>query len=136
MSISIHDIPGNHVATFPVPAHAAATATEVVNIFRAPFACKIVSVELIPDAAITGADTNSTNVNLLNAGTAGTGTTELGNIDFASGTDAAAGVAQDLYRPATALSVASGVILQVQIEKVSSGLAIGRFTAVVTYQAA
>ena len=132
---SIHDIPGNFVAQHAIPAHAAATATEKVNIFRAPFACKIVSVEVIPDAAATGDNTNSTHVNLLNAGTAGTGTTELGALDYATGTDAAVGVAQDVYRPASPLAIASGVILQAQLEKVSSGLALGRMLCVVTYQA-
>lgn len=132
---SIHDIPGSHVATYQLRAHAAATATEVACIFRAPFACKIVSVEIIPDAAATGNDTNRTNVNLLNGGTAGTGTTELGNLDYATGTDAAVGVAQDVYRPATALAIASGVILKLQLEKVSSGVALGSALVVTTYQA-
>jgi hypothetical protein len=134
MSNQLHDIPGNHVATAPIRAHAAATATELVGIFRAPFACKIISVEILWDAAITGADTNTTHVNLHNRGTAGTGTTELGNIDYVSGTDAAAFVAEDLYSPATPLEVAEGVILAIQLEKVASGLALPNGTAIVTYQ--
>ena len=133
---SVHDIPGSHVATAVIPAHAAATATEKVNVFRAPFACKIVSVEVIPNAAATGDDTNHTNYNLLNAGTAGTGTTELGNLDYVTSTDAAVGVAQDIYRPASALSIAEGVILQIQIEKAASGLALGSGLIVVTFQSA
>ena len=134
MTSAIHDIPGTHVATTVIPAHAAATATEKINVFRAPFACKIVSVEVIPNAAATGDDTNRTNVNLLNAGTAGTGTTELGNLDYATGTDAAVGVAQDVYRPASPLAIASGVILQLALEKVATGLALGSMLAVVSYQ--
>lgn len=136
MASSIHDIPGNHVATAPIRAHAAATATELIAIFRAPFACKIVSVEILWDAAITGADTNTTHVNLHNRGTAGTGTTELGNIDYVNATDAAQFVAEDLYSPATPLSIAAGVILAVQLEKVSSGLALPNGTAIITYTGA
>ena len=108
MATSLHDIPGNHVATYALRGHLAATATEKAFIFRAPFACTILSVEIIWDAAISGTATNYTNVNLLNAGTAGTGTTELGNVDYASGTDAVAGAATDLYSPGTPLAVERG----------------------------
>lgn len=134
MVASFHDVPGNHIAQHGVPAHAAATATELVTIFRAPFDCKIVSVEVIPDAAITGIDTNETNVNLINAGTDGAGTTELASVDFVTGTNGVAGTAIQLYAPATALSVTSGTILQIQLEKIGTGLALPRFLAIVTYQ--
>lgn len=133
---SVHDIPGAHVDSVIVRAHAAATATEVAVIWRAPFAAKIRKVEVIPDAAATGDDTNRTNLNLLDGGTAGTGTTELGNIDYATGTDAAAGVAQDLYAPASYDAVDAGTILKLQYEKVGSGLAVGPFLVLITYEAA
>jgi hypothetical protein len=136
MVASFHDVPGNHIAQHGVPTHAAATATELVTIFRAPFDCKIVSVEIIPDAAITGADTNETNVNLINAGTGGAGTTELANIDFVSGTNGVAGTAIDLYSPTDALALDAGTVLQLQLEKVGTGLALPRFLAIVTYQGA
>lgn len=136
MVSSLHDVPGNHVAFYALRGHAAATATEKAFVFRAPFDAKIVSVEIIWDAAITGADSNTTHVNLLNAGTAGTGSTELGNIDYVSGTDAGAGVAEDLYSPDTPLSVDSGTILAVQLEKVGNGLLLPTGTVIVTYQGA
>lgn len=131
-----HDIAGPRVDQAQVRAHAAATATELVNIWQAPFKCKIRSVKLRPDAAITGADTNTTHANLLNGGVAGTGTTELGNIDFVSGTDAAVGEELDLYAPASPTLVDAGTLLKVQLEKVSTGLALPQFLAVIEYEGA
>lgn len=136
MVSSVHDIPGAHQAQYALRAHAAATATEVAYVFVAPFACKVRSVSLVWDAAITGANTNTTNVNLLNAGADGTGTTELANIDYASGTNATAGATVSLYAPASYLSLAAGAKLAIQIEKVGTGLALPTGTVVVTYEGA
>jgi hypothetical protein len=41
-----------------------------------------------------------------------------------------------LYAPASYLSVAAGVKLKIQLEKIGSGLALPRGTAIVTYEAA
>lgn len=136
MTTQIHDIPGAHVASYAVRAHAAATATENCFLFRAPFKAELVSVELIPDADITGADSNSSNVNLVNAGTDGAGATELANVDYASGTNATAGDAIALYAPAAPLALAEGTILKLQLEKVGTGLALPSFLALVTYRGA
>lgn len=129
-----HDIMGNRVAFADIRPHAAATATEKQVIWRAPFDAKLISVEIIPDTAATGDNTNSTNVNLINAGTAGSGSTEIGNVDFATGTNAVAGTAISLYAPADGLAVDAGTQLHVQLEKVGTGLALGGFLAVITYQ--
>jgi hypothetical protein len=133
MASNIHDIPGNHTVAVVLPAHAAATATEAIPVFVAPFACKVMNVTVTPAAAATGDNTNRTNINLLNGGTAGTGTTELGNIDYATGTDAAVGVKQTLYDSATGTSLAAGSVLKVQYEKVSTGLALGANLVTITY---
>lgn len=137
MVAQIHDVPGTHYASTVVPAHAAATATEAFPIFRAPWACKIVSVRVVPAAAATGDNTNRTNINLLNGGAAGTGTTELGNLDYATGTDAAVGVTQDVYAPANpddGVALAAGDVLKLQYEKVASGLALGANLVVIGYR--
>ncbi len=131
-----HDIAGARVHQAIVRAHAAATVTELVNIFQAPFTCAIRSVHIRPDAAITGADTDTTHVNLLNGGTVGTGTTELGNIDFTSGTDGAVGELLELFAPATPLALAAGALLKLQLEKVGNGLALPQFLAIVTFEGA
>lgn len=128
MVARMHDVPGDHVALVMLPAHAAATATENIPIFYAPFACRITSVTVVPGAAATGDNTNTTNYNLINGGAAGTGTTEIGNLDYATGTNAAVGVAQTVYAPAdpnTGQSLAAGDVLKMQMEKVGTGLALG-----------
>lgn len=134
MVSSLHDVPGGHVHQTVIRAHAAADATEKVNIFEAPFATKIRAVYIRPDAAITGADTNTTHVNLINAGTAGTGTTELGNINFTDTVDAAIGERLELYAPDAALAVDANTLLVVQLELVGTGLALPQFLCVVEYE--
>jgi len=136
MTSSIHDIPGDHVERVTIPAHAAATATESHTLFVAPFACQLVSVAVHWGAAITGTATNYTNVNLVNRGTDGAGTTELANIDYLSGTDATSYDAVDLYSPATPLALAAGTIISLDLEKVATGLALPNGQAVITYRAA
>ncbi len=136
MTSSLHDVPGVHVHQTTIRAHAAATATERVNIFEVPFKAKVRAVYIRPDAAITGADTNTTHVNLLNGGTAGTGTTELGAKDFVAGTDAAIGEKLTLYAPASKLAVDAGTLLVIQFEKVGSGLALPQFSVTVEYEGA
>src|SRR5687767_6956660 len=64
--------------------HAAATATEKRAIFVAPRKCRVLGVEFASDVAATGDNTNTTNLNLVNAGSAGVGTTEVGNLDLAT----------------------------------------------------
>ncbi|MBV6425157.1 MAG: hypothetical protein NAOJABEB_02971 [Steroidobacteraceae bacterium] len=135
MVTKLHDIPGNFVDRVPLESHAAATATEKRLLWIAPFAVKIVSIVGYFDAASTGDTTNSTNINLINGGTDGIGTTEIGNIDYATGTNIAIGTAQSFYAPASPVAYAAGTHIIVQFEKVSSGLLIGRGTFVITYQA-
>lgn len=60
MATSLHDIPGEHVACIPFREHAAATATEDMHAWVAPFKCKITACDVIFDANITGANTNYT----------------------------------------------------------------------------
>lgn len=136
MTTSIHDIPGVHVDAVPLKSHAAATATELSFVWVAPFAAKVRAVRVIWDAAITGADTNTTHVNLINADVEGDGTDELANIDYTSGTDAVAGATIDLYAPASPLAVAAGTKLVIQHEKVGNGLLIPSGLVIVEYEAA
>jgi len=67
--------------------HLAATATETRAIWVAPCDCVITGCSLTNPAAVTGNNTNRTNLNLLDAGAGGTGTTEIGNLDLATGTN-------------------------------------------------
>jgi hypothetical protein len=58
--------------------------------FQAPYKLKINSVKIIPQANITGADTNNFKIQVLNKGTNGTGTTVIFEKEFANGTNASA----------------------------------------------
>jgi hypothetical protein len=128
------DIPGaTYQSTAYLPGHAAATATEVVPIFVAKQDCRIVKVSLIPGAAVTGADTNTTNINLQDRGSDGAGTTEKANYDLTNGHDLAACDEYVLYNPATPFSLDAGKVLAIQFEKVSSGLLTPQMVAVVEY---
>jgi hypothetical protein len=114
----------------PLPEHAAATATEIHTVYTAARACRLVSVTYYPDAAITGADTDSTNLNTL------VNTTEKASVEFVNGTNAAV-TGKALYAPTTPLALAVGDRVRVQHEKVGNGLLIpsGLFTVVVDFSA-
>src|SRR5680860_643219 len=133
MPSSVNDPPGGHLQQAQLSAHAAATATETTGVFNAPFTCKLVSVTVRWDAAISGADTNTTHVNVLNAGVAGTGTTELAATDYVNATDAVKGAVVTLYEPSTPLALAAGALIQIQHQKVGTGLALPTGLVSVTY---
>lgn len=108
-----------------VPA-AAATADSEVNVADAPFAGTVTAVTYIVDTVLTGADTNSRTVVLVNKGQAGAGTTVVATKAFTSGVNAAADDETTITLSATAanLVVAAGDILAWQSTHVGgSGLA-------------
>lgn len=118
-----YDVPGTHDESVVIPAVAAADNTIAFVIFEAPVNCQIEKVRVVPATAITGQDTNTKHLNLINRGTNGAGNTEIGNYDLTSGNDI--GVAGlDLYAPATSLSVSQGNQLGLQIEDQGTGIAI------------
>lgn len=59
-------------------------------LFQAPFACTVTGVNYVPAAAITGANTNTRLVELVNKGQAGSSTTQIATVQFNSGVNAAA----------------------------------------------
>lgn len=121
------------VATAYIPAAAAADATKSWPVFFNNRKVEVQWVKIVPQAAITGADTNSANWNLINTGTDGTGTTELANKDFTSGKDAAAMDAINLYTPSGGKELAAGSVLALQREKAGNGLALPEALVVVGY---
>ena len=126
----LHDIPGRHIFSMDVHAHAAATATEVYALMRVPFKSVVKAIRHIPSAAINGADTNTTHLN------ARVGTTEIANIDYTNGNNASALTAKDFANLAAAgYNVEAGDVLNVQIEKVGTGLDIPQGVIVVEIEA-
>jgi len=106
----------------PMVVYTASDATVAKSIWVAPIDCVLEGVYLVAYAAITGADTNTTHVNVLDAGAAGTGTTEIGALDLVNGTDVVAAVPTSLIVTATAMT--AGDVLKVQYEEIGNGGAV------------
>jgi len=117
----LHDIRGEHIEQVVVPAIGSATATTNIPIFWSPFDCKLHQVYFTLGSAITGDDSNTFNLNLINRGTDGSGTAEIDNVDFGSGTDGTAHVRTTLYSSSTGTSLDAGTHLTLQREKVGNG---------------
>lgn len=108
--------------------HAAATATEERAIFTAPCAARVRAVSITPDLATTGDNTNTTNLNLVNKGAAGVGTTEVGNLDLTTGVNLTALDEKAIPLNATyaaGVVMAEGDVLALAYEKVGTGAAVG-----------
>lgn len=130
MVVSLHDIPGIHKDQIPFAAQAAADASNLVAEWTAPFTCRVKKVRLEFTDNITGVDTNSRNLNLLDNDRS----TELANIDFVAGTNAAAGTEIDLYAPSAGKNLSEDDNLVLQSEKVGTGLATPEGVMIVEYE--
>lgn len=129
--------PGRHTAFVTVPAVAAATATQTNMIWIAPDAVQVVGVEVATGAAVTGDNSNTKNLNLVDAGT-GAGTTEVGNLDLVTGTDLTAKTPRAIVDAdagtGAAFSLDAGDGLALIVEKVGTGVAIGDMLVRITYR--
>lgn len=93
----------------------------------------ISGVTVIPKAAITGANTNSRSLNVVNKGADGNGTTEVASIDFTTGVNAGDFDEVALTLAAAAdLDVAAGDVLAVDSLAPGTGLAFPGGKLVVT----
>jgi hypothetical protein len=102
----------------------AATATETLVEFMAPFDCRLKGVGIIPTADIAGVATNYTNVNVVNAGTDGAGTTELANKDFNATTVTATGHKINWVGTGLTTDLSEGTVIKIEYEKNGDGLLI------------
>lgn len=99
-----------------VPALGADAATIQYPIFRAPFACKLTKVSVIPQAAVSGHATNRKDLNLINKGANGAGATAIGNRDMLAGVDFVAFDEFEIYSSATGATLAEGDVVALEIE--------------------
>lgn len=85
----------------------------------------VTAVTYTPDATITGANTNSRTVNLVNKGQTGVGTTVIATLAFVSGVNATAGDEKAIPLSGTPanLVVAAGDVLEWQSVHVGTGIA-------------
>lgn len=117
-----YDQPGRYDESFFLNGVAAAATTKQVLLFRVPINMRLEAVEAVSQAAVTGDGTDTKNLNIINKGQDGTGTTELGNIDLAAGNDLAAFDAKAFTMPASPVDINKGDVLAVEIEQVGTGV--------------
>jgi hypothetical protein len=110
-----------------IPVQPQATAGNDLNsqVYVAPRAATVSAVSYVPLTTITGANTNTRSVSLVNLGQAGSGTTVVATLQFNSGVNATAGVAKAITLSGTAanLVLAAGDVLQWQSTHVGTGIA-------------
>ena len=119
----------------PLPVHAASDATNSYAIFKAPFDCRILEVQVHYDIAITGADTNTHHVNVDSRTSAFATPTERGNKDFTLAVDASADTVENIV--STAFDLDEDACLSVEYEEIGDGgaVALGVLSFFVTYRA-
>ena len=107
-----------------VPAVSTAGNDDDTVLGQAPFACTVTSVQYVPEAAITGADTNSRAVSLVNKGQAGSGSTTVATLALTNGVNAAANDEKTITLSGTAanLALAAGDTLQWRSIHVGTGI--------------
>ena len=132
MPSAFENLSGTHQLQVTTIAHAAATATEYVGVIQMPHAARVTAVRFHPFAAVTGADTNSTNLNVDTL--VSTTAAEIANVDLASGTDLAAKTTATLGSSLTT-ELAAGDRVALECEKVGTGLDVPAGTFIVEYQA-
>ncbi|MFE5332558.1 hypothetical protein ACFRCG_39890 [Embleya sp. NPDC056575] len=107
-----------------VPAVSTAGNDDDTVLFQAPFNCTVTTVEYVPESAITGADTNSRTLSLVNKGAAGSGSTSVASLALTSGVNATAYNERTITLSGTAanLDLAAGDTLQWRSVHVGTGI--------------
>lgn len=104
---------------------ATAAGADAAQVVRAPIDGTVGAVTYVPEALITGVDTNSRTLQVVNKGQDGTGATVVATLALTSGKSAPAydETALTLSAVAGALNVAAGDVLAIQTNHVGTGLA-------------
>src|SRR6476620_4176595 len=115
--------PKQDILSRVAPAVTIATNDEV-TVFRAPYTGVISGVSYVPDTLITGANTNTRRVSVINKGQAGAGVVEAAALQFDSGVNATAFDEKALTLSGTAsnLNVVEGDIVSFKSVAVGTGI--------------
>jgi hypothetical protein len=127
-----HDYNGDHQFQLHIPPAAADAATADVAVFVAPYAMKVSALNVVSNAAVSGTDTDSRNLNVQKV--VGADEAEVAHIDLELGTDLIVG-----RNPlsVTAFTLAAGDRLVVESELVgTNGLALPVLTLEIIAQGA
>lgn len=119
-------LPGWHMGqSGPTPVLASSAATRRICIFVAPYACEVGQVSIMnSNSAITGANTNTVHLNLINGGPEGAGTTQIAARDLVLNTDLDIGKTL-LYDSLTSpTQLDEGDMLELEFEEVGTGLGV------------
>ena len=122
----VQDLPGAHIATAYIPGQAVLDTVDGWPVFVAPDDCTVTAIDWTPAAAVTGDDTDYSEIQMINKTGAGIGTTEVTDIkQYATGTDSVAYDSESLTLSATAanLNMAAGDVLAMVRTHGGNGLA-------------
>lgn len=135
MSADVYGLPTSRRSSHPVAAVATVGNSLNTMLAVAPFKGKVTAVKYVPQAVITGQNTNTRKLELYNRGQDGTGTTLVATLQFDSGVNAAAKTPKSITLSATAanLLVADGDVLEWQSTAVGTGIADPSGIAVVEF---
>jgi hypothetical protein len=115
-----------YIAKFNVTTEGAATAVDdTIILGEAPFAGTVTEVTYTPDAATTGANTNTRRLALINRGQAGAGTTVVAELQLDAGVNTVAGDERAIPLSGTPanLVLAAGDVLAWFSDAVGTGIA-------------
>lgn len=103
----------------------AAVGADSSGAVRAPFDGTVTAVSYVPVAAVTGANTNSRTVSVVNHGQDGSGSTSVASLAFVSAVNAAAYDEKDITLSGTPanLTVVAGDILEGRSLHIGTGIA-------------
>lgn len=107
-----------------VPAVGTAGNDAETSVLIAPFNFTLESAEYVTPTAITGANTNTRKVSLINKGQSGAGTTEMAALQFDSGVNTVAFDAKPITRSGTAenLNGAEGDVISWKSLHIATGI--------------
>lgn len=120
------DMPDTFVHRTRIPGQATAGTADVWSLLRADENIKVTAIYWIPDAAVTGHDTNYFSIAIRNEGTDGTGTTAVTSTKaYTASTDSVAQVPEALTVSTTEADVLvdAGEVLSMVRTVAASGLA-------------
>lgn len=130
----LNELSGDIPVRVSHPAQATAATAESYSVLRAERALQITGARWVPNANVTGANTNNFALGLVNKGAAGSGTGVVTSVlTFVSGTNATASIATELTIGA-APTLAAGDILVLARTVNGTGLASPSGTLELTYR--
>ncbi len=109
-----------HLVQTVIPPVAAATASTTFPVLVAASGQPLLvsRVSIVPGAAVTGANSNTKHVNVLD------NATELTTLELTLGTDLTSLTERAIYSPTTPRTLDAGDVLSVQVEQVGTGQAL------------